>query len=54
MRQMNIRISDATYLKLKEQSKSNRISMNRLIDHFVSEGVKMDQKPLIKQVLSHD
>ena len=40
MRQLNIRIEEKTDEKLKQQSKTQRISMNRLVDHFVSEGMK--------------
>lgn len=39
MKQINIRIQDQTYALLKEKSKQQRISMNRLVDYFVSEGL---------------
>tara|TARA_B100000989_G_scaffold206408_1_gene156374 strand:- start:1897 stop:2049 length:153 start_codon:yes stop_codon:yes gene_type:complete len=42
MRQINVRIQDKTYLLLKEKSKQQRISMNRLVDFFVSEGLNDD------------
>tara|TARA_Y100001970_G_C14118167_1_gene794805 strand:+ start:1064 stop:1222 length:159 start_codon:yes stop_codon:yes gene_type:complete len=49
MRQLNIRIDEKTYEKLKRQSKTQRISMNRLVDHFVSEGIKTPN--ILKRVL---
>ena len=42
MKQINIRIKDETYHLLKEKSKQQRISMNRLVDYFVSEGLNED------------
>jgi predicted HicB family RNase H-like nuclease len=42
MKQINVRIQDKTYLLLKEKSKQQRISMNRLVDFFVSEGLNDD------------
>ena len=39
MKQINLRIQDQTYALLKEKSKQQRISMNRLVDYFVSEGL---------------
>ena len=42
MKQINIRIQDETYHLLKEKSKQQRISMNRLVDYFVSEGLNDD------------
>ena len=39
MKQINIRIQDQTYALLKVKSKQQRISMNRLVDYFVSEGL---------------
>lgn len=48
MKQINIRIQDKTYDLLKEKSKQQRISMNRLVDFFVSEGLSED---VIKKVI---
>ena len=48
MKQINIRIQDKTYHLLKEKSKQQRISMNRLVDLFVSEGLSED---VIKKVI---
>ncbi len=48
MKQINIRIQDKTYHLLKEKSKQQRISMNRLVDFFVSEGLSED---VIKKVI---
>ena len=49
MRQLNIRIDEKTYEKLKRQSKTQRISMNRLVDHFVSERIKTSN--VLKKVI---
>jgi predicted HicB family RNase H-like nuclease len=48
MKQINIRIQDQTYALLKEKSKQQRISMNRLVDYFVSEGLSEN---VVKKVI---
>ena len=48
MKQINIRIQDQTYALLKEKSKQQRISMNLLVDYFVSEGLSEN---VVKKVI---
>ena len=48
MKQINIRIQDQTYALLKQKSKQQRISMNRLVDYFVSEGLSEN---VVKKVI---
>tara|TARA_A100000172_G_C3025704_1_gene104763 strand:- start:225 stop:377 length:153 start_codon:yes stop_codon:yes gene_type:complete len=48
MKQINIRIEEKTYNLLKEKSKQQRISMNRLVDFFVQEGLNEN---VIKKVI---
>lgn len=47
MKQINIRLQDKTYVSLKEKAKQQRISMNRLVDFFVSEGLDEDSVFLV-------
>lgn len=39
MKQLLVRMPDETYKQLKEKSKQERISMTRLVEYFVSEGI---------------
>jgi hypothetical protein len=52
MKQINIRIQDQTYALLKEKSKQQRISMNRLVDYFVSEGLSENVVAVYERMLA--
>jgi len=48
---MYVRISEPVYLALKKESSHQRLSMSRLVEHFVSEGCSKKYKNVIKRVI---
>lgn len=51
MRQLNVRIQNEVYELLKKESAAKRLSMARLVEHFVHEGIKQQPKNLIRKVI---
>jgi|MDTA01.1.fsa_nt_gb hypothetical protein len=44
MKNVLIRLDAKTYAKLKKESKSKRVSMSRLVDHYCNECIGDDSK----------
>ena len=51
MRQLNVRIQEDVYESLKQESINQRLSMSRLVEYYVVEGVNQKPKNLIKKFM---